>query len=545
MTHAPRLLVTPSLITVIFASACGGAVGEVVRPDAPTAAEAVGERLVCNARGEATTPLVVDWPAQHRLDLEAAMKSGVVVIRYDCDQIEVISACTLEGRYEFVGVTLKEDVVRIESRDQLAANLPVGVATLGGSLDSQSSIHLAMALVGKTTAGWSQVHASDLPAACQGATHVVRSATLGAFSMGRGSKGESMSAAEVFQMGVSASSSSTKDSLSKDGSLDACRKGSPEDTAPPAQCGAAIRLELQPIAPDDATSDAGSSTPTESQIAPTVACPDGMAEANGVCAPKDAGAYTCDVGDEAECRAQCDLGSVESCHRAGLLIADFLFEVGPMGVIAQQDEAKGLFRKACDGGVPEACLSLGDLVVGTGSIGFDERRAAWTKADRLYDGACRRGVARACLLRALARRKDGPLADPALAFVFARRACALGSGTGCATLADNYLQGFGVPQDRDAAFQVLDRSCHAGDRLSCSRLAVTAYVGHYHFTSPTIPGLEKNIEKGDRYAIRACKLEKSQCAWPERWFKHDKSGLARFNETIVCKHGPARDCKTR
>lgn len=124
------------LATLSSLVACGGAAGEAVRPEAPTAAEAVGETVHCDVAGEKTSPLVVDWPSQHRVDLEVAMKSGVAVVRYACDEVEVLTQCSLPGSYAFTGVSLKEDVIRWDTRDEIAASLPIGVAKLGASLES-------------------------------------------------------------------------------------------------------------------------------------------------------------------------------------------------------------------------------------------------------------------------------------------------------------------------------------------------------------------------------------------------------------------------
>lgn len=133
---------------------CGtGSVGDALRTEAPTAGEALGESsdgIDCNDVGN-TRPLIVDWTSQSRLDLELAMKEGVAVVHYGCDGFRVLPRCSMPGAYAFVGVSRKEDVIQLTSADELAANLPLSAAKLSAEMSRDSSLDLALVMVGKRT----------------------------------------------------------------------------------------------------------------------------------------------------------------------------------------------------------------------------------------------------------------------------------------------------------------------------------------------------------------------------------------------------------
>ena len=232
------------MAVLVLSTGCGtGAVGEVVRPNGPTAAEALGE-APCLEVGQRDAPLIIDWPSDSRTDLEVAMQAGVAVVSYSCAELRLRSECQVSGDYGFVGVSRKEDFVQLDSRDEIRANLPVEGVTLSAGLASGSSLDLALITVGKRGSSRRELGHGDLTGDCAGATHFVRSAYVGAFAMEVGSVGRARTAAEVFGAGVSATSESKQTVARRDGSLEACRAATPDDEQPRDQCGAATRVQL-------------------------------------------------------------------------------------------------------------------------------------------------------------------------------------------------------------------------------------------------------------------------------------------------------------
>lgn len=524
---------------VCLAGACAsGTPASQLRPEPPTAAEALGEPLACRADGKKVGPLVLDWTSEQRLDLELAMKRGVALVKYRCDELEILADCSLPGTYEFAGVTRKEEVVRIETLDELKANLPVGAAQLGSAIERGSSIDLALVLIGKSSTGWTQPTRSELPEACRGATHLVRAASIGAFSMARGAAGQVRTTAEVFGVGVDGGSSSKRGALTRDGDIAACAKASSEATAPAEQCGATIRLELLPVLAEAKL--AAGKKPVPDPL--TTACPDGLVVKNGACAQSGAGAHVCAPRDAADCDAQCQAGDATSCYHLGLLKVDW----SPVDLSGprEQTEAKRLLDGACQKGVSDACFALGQVLVGEKQrAAVGERAQAFRRSDELAVAACDAGNGRACAHRAQLRARDGAWPNPAEHVPLAQRACALGDGLGCLLLAEAHLAGDGVPRDVAQAYRVFERSCDAGDVYACVRGALASFLGKDVRASPTVLGLPKDPARGTRLALRACALD--DCSTIGVQLEREDRAVAASYLDAMCKAGHQPSCKAR
>ena len=78
MTTRAVLLFASLLSSIGIAGCQAGAAGKAAGPTGPTAAGAMGE-LRCQEGQVRAEPLVVDWGSNDRVDLEVAMRDGVVV----------------------------------------------------------------------------------------------------------------------------------------------------------------------------------------------------------------------------------------------------------------------------------------------------------------------------------------------------------------------------------------------------------------------------------------------------------------------------------
>ena len=96
------------------------------------------------------------------------MKQGVAVVAYDCHALRLLKSCSIDGSYGFMGMTRKEQVVRLENADEIHANLPLTagalVAKLGGDLTRGSTLDVALIIVGKRRSTWRHATAGDLQA---------------------------------------------------------------------------------------------------------------------------------------------------------------------------------------------------------------------------------------------------------------------------------------------------------------------------------------------------------------------------------------------
>ncbi len=244
-----RALVAVGLTTGL--ASCGGGAHDAVRPNQPTAGDAMGRSTIKAVEG-ASSPLVVDWKSEERADLEEAIHDGVAIVAWDDKGLRLLKRCKLAGDYGYLPVQVKKDVVRLETADEVRASLPLGglgiVGKIGGGFEKGTTLDIALAMVGKRRTTWNDVKRDDLKGTCEGATHYIRAILVGAFTMKTGTTGKAAAAVEIFGAGGGGSTSSSKDVGSSDGKVADCDKATGEETKPPGQCAAILRIELEPIA---------------------------------------------------------------------------------------------------------------------------------------------------------------------------------------------------------------------------------------------------------------------------------------------------------
>ena len=478
---------------------CGGRVGETLRPKEHTAQQALGGKAVtCEGEAKYARPLIVDLDPDARVDLEASMKSGVVVVAYDCTSLRVLTSCRLaDSNYEYAGVSRKEQVVQITSADELQANLPLSQAKLSGEVQSGRSINLGLVLVGRNSTTVSSLAREELTGGCDGATHFVQNATLGAFSMVTGAVGKAAIVAEVFNYGGGAKSESERTAVNRDGSLEACRSSEPDAAAPPSESRAPLRVELVPIAAE--LPPAGAKKPkgeadakgAKGVVAQDNPCPEGYKFIEGLCTRAAAQAYQCDPEDEAECQQQCDRGSAASCYNYAVILQSS----------KRGKESPPFFKKACEGDFVEACAPHGWNLVGDEGPNMVK---ANREALKVFDKACTMGSGSACAGAGdLLDAKDWGVFDRARAYKAYDRGCSLGDANSCFYQSNMLFKGDPVPKDLGKGVAVLQRACKGGDGDVCYELGRVLAGGKY--------GVPKDLE-GALVADRlACVSEPYYC----------------------------------
>ena len=441
---------TVALLLGMTGASCGSGAHDAVRPEQPTAAGGMNRGTLKAVDGP-SSPLVVDWKAEQRADLEEVVHDGVAVVAWDDAGLRLLKRCKLDGNYGYLPVTVKKDVVRLETADDVQANLPLGglgiVGKIGGGFSQGTTLDVALAMVGKRRTTWNDVSRDDLVGECTGATHYVRAILVGAFAMKTGTKSQATGAAQIFGAGASGDSSSSKDVSSTDGKLDACEAVTGEETKPPPQCAAILRLELEPIAKE--AQHPATAQPAAAKASPQVTseivegCPEGFVFSSGAC--KRGGAdlpHVCSPNDAADCEAQCGKGDGASCDRLGTLIAD-------------PQRAQGAFEKACSAGYANGCANLGV---------------------RLLFGANR---------------------DPKAAALALAKGCALGNGRACEVGGEMFLEGRGDTKDARMALKFFAKGCEGGEFASCTNAG-------FLFTGGGGPDVPRDDQKSLEYAKRAC-----------------------------------------
>jgi len=173
----------------------------------------------CQAAKDPMNPLVVEWPATAKTSLEAASQRGIVVVSYLGCTMKVLEGCDAGGSYGFKQLTPNKDRIDIDSESKLYAELPLGVASLKGELERGSRLALSYVSLGQQLADGQPM---GLRGSCAGATHYVRSLTVGAYSLTAMSARGASGAASTMGTGVGAGAHERNEVLRHSGDPDAC-----------------------------------------------------------------------------------------------------------------------------------------------------------------------------------------------------------------------------------------------------------------------------------------------------------------------------------
>lgn len=476
-------------------TACGGmpTPAEMVEPEPMTAADALEEPgadpenpLACREVGARDTPLIVDMKAMDRADIEEVMQGGVGVVAYDCKTIKLLPDCQLGGDYGFIAISKKEETVQLAKADDVAVNLPFsGAALVKAGYGRESSINLATVLVGKHRTTVRRASKQELQGQCSGATHYIRGAYAGAFAMKTGTIGKMEAAVDIFGVGASGDSSSSKKVDKKDGDPKACEQIERDAEAPPAECGALLRLELVALsneAPKPAPAAPAGQPPTPPEEPPPT-CPEGMVFTGMACMADTGQAHECNPEDAADCRAQCDKGHMLSCAHLGVL------HFKGQGVARDAAKGRELMDKACAAGVGKGCNGLG-VVAAKGLMGAPDL----TKALEHYNQACQLGYMRACHnVGYVYEVGQGVPKDEEKAVAIYHRGCNGGLAESCMNLGLMIVKAPGT--DHAQGVKLLERACYGGYGQACANAATGHSKGD---------GVPKDMEKAKAFAARAC-----------------------------------------
>ncbi|APR78647.1 Hypothetical protein A7982_03994 [Minicystis rosea] len=385
----------------LFLAACAGG-ASAVRPQEDSARTAVGERA-CDPKHAAgdSEPFVVDWSDKDRSSLESAMDRGVAVVKYSCEGVEILKGCSVAGEYAYRGVSKKTKVVKLKDQAAVSANfgptmLPVSVQA---ELKQGKSLDLAYAVVGNESTTVQDVTRDMLKGRCDGATHFVFEASLGAFALGTSAAGEAKVAADVFKYGKAGASGDTSRATdTSDGDLKACDGASDAARSKTEGCKALVRVSLFAIKDGKPTKKARPHKDARS-------CAKGYAYADGACLPAaEVKAPACAPGDAEGCKVQCRAGSAASCGRfSAALIARF--DNGRYGLEkAKRDEIAAALggleaplRDACEKDEPAACTAAAYAhLVAKGSSDLLPENAQVPGFVELITKGCRGGDTIAC-----------------------------------------------------------------------------------------------------------------------------------------------------
>jgi hypothetical protein len=119
------LLTIPGLALVALATACGPSIPKVSQAPLP---EVPSELARCKVSASQERPLVTEWPASEKANLESQLQRGGVVVSYSGCKMRVLSQCVAQGNYRWTRTTPATDYIEIKNEDELYAKLPLGAA---------------------------------------------------------------------------------------------------------------------------------------------------------------------------------------------------------------------------------------------------------------------------------------------------------------------------------------------------------------------------------------------------------------------------------
>jgi uncharacterized protein len=482
-----------SLVSILLLAGCpAGKAAQTVQPTQPKVSDA--DSSMKSTGGAACTTaeradlMVVDWPAEMRGDIEVALKEGLAFVSYDCKTVKLVPTCSLDAEYGYIGTTRREKKIEMNNKDEVAANLPVGglswLSDVSGKFGRESALLAQFISVGKRSAGKKRAERSELGAGCEAATHFVRAATIGAFVVATGSKAELAASAKILGKGAAAGTQTATKIEARDGDLEACAKSTPDDKSPPAECGAVLRVELEPI---------GAMPPAAPELAVT-SCPPGFVQADGACRKPDEAPHQCKPGDADACEKQCNGGHAGSCATLAVMYRDGMSvktdwalaakhaqtacdndnaigcrivasaKLGGKGVAKDKPGALALLEKSCQAGDGMGCVELGIAKLDDKKLAAD---AQYAFRRACYGGGEIEGCA--WLGSLYTEGKGGMTVNPKLAAKFFEKGCKEGSTRACVGLADQYASGKGVTKDAARANELYTKACNAGDEKACKK----------------------------------------------------------------------------
>ncbi|MBW2523457.1 MAG: hypothetical protein JRI23_04755 [Deltaproteobacteria bacterium] len=222
--------------------ACGG-VDVIPRASAP---EAPTQGLSkCSVAASRSNPLVTEWPASEKANLEVRLREGAVAVAYSGCDMRLVPACRLGGGYQWLRTSVANDVIEIRTEDDLYAKLPLGALSLEGELRSSGRLSMQVTVTGQVRLVGVALDAVRATPECSQATHVLSSMSIGAFKLRSGGalKAAGGISAPVGEAGVGTESSERL--LREAGRPDVC--GSSTDQAPHVDCRSPIQMFLTPL----------------------------------------------------------------------------------------------------------------------------------------------------------------------------------------------------------------------------------------------------------------------------------------------------------
>ncbi len=230
-----------ALAVAVLALAGGCGFDPVPRAQAP---ELDTGQAKCQVASGNANPLVTEWPASEKANLELRLREGGVAVAYAGCELRLIPDCHLGGYYFWQRTTVASDAFEVRSADDLYAKLPLGAVSLEGELNRSGRLAMRTTVSGQLRL--TAVAAVPQGQGCGAATHVVSAMSVGAFTLRSGGALGVRAGADTPVGGIGAGTESQESMVREAGDPDRCQGATAQGAHP--ECASPIQLFLVPLA---------------------------------------------------------------------------------------------------------------------------------------------------------------------------------------------------------------------------------------------------------------------------------------------------------
>jgi hypothetical protein len=208
----------------------------------PTAPSELGK---CRVAASQASPLVTEWPASEKANLEVLSHSGAVAVAYSGCSLRVLPQCRVRGTYQWQRTTPSTDSLSINDSDDLYAKLPLGAASLEGELKRSGKLVVKTVVAGQLRLDGAGVGDVSNDGPCAQATHLLTALSVGAFALTAGGERQGSVGASIKLGEAKAEREISAEQLRSAGDFDACGQSTAD--GPSANCASPIQVFLTPI----------------------------------------------------------------------------------------------------------------------------------------------------------------------------------------------------------------------------------------------------------------------------------------------------------
>jgi len=206
---------------------------------------APAEQAKCRVAASQSSPLVTEWPASEKANLEVLLRNGTVAVAYSGCAMRLLPECRVKGEYHWQRTTPATDSIEIKDADELFAKLPLGAASLESELKRSGKLAVKTTVSGQLRLENASLAEVPREGACAQATHLLTGLSLGAFALTAGGEKSTKLGAEVSIVGTGVKTERSADLLRSAGDSDSCAQGTNE--SPHVNCASPIQAFLTPL----------------------------------------------------------------------------------------------------------------------------------------------------------------------------------------------------------------------------------------------------------------------------------------------------------